>query len=156
MGKKTDQFTAQMNSLMGECISLVTNVETISKAAARMEESLRDCQDVMHDRREFFCPDGAPTNEIWRKIEKDKQYKQASESYGKLLVEFKPLYEKSDKTKTELKTHLAALEKKVGEFDVYVKIKEKKWFVGKKSVPAAKTSIASVRTFIKDCQPLVR
>ncbi len=89
-------------------------------------------------------------------IEKDPEYKKAAAISDALAEKLDALFNKRDGAKQELKKNLGALKKKVDEFDSYVKAKEKKWFGGKKSVPAAKASIAASKEYIEKCVPLTR
>jgi hypothetical protein len=154
MGKKTDQFTKELTSLAADCALSIATIFDVSKSMAPISEAMKKCEKVMTDRHEHFFPGGHQTSEAELAIEQDAQYKQAAAASDALATKFLPLLGRQNDAKSELKKGLIALKKKVDEFDAYVKAKEKKWFGGKKSVPAAKASILAAKKYYNDCRGL--
>jgi hypothetical protein len=156
MGKKTDEFTKTLTALTADCAVSVASIIDFTKSMDIIKEGMSKAEKAMTARHEHFFPGGHQTNEAELAIEQDPQYRQAAQVSDALAAKLNALFDKKDAAKKELKANLVTLQKKVGEFDAYVKAKEKKWFGGKKSVPAAKASIVASTEYIGKCTPLTR
>ena len=159
MGQVTTRFINNIEDIRAECGNAASKFLVKMTIAKVTDQKIKNEEQIMTARQQAVSSQkGALRTGVKNAIvaatpdmenmDRDPQWKAAHDQCAALNGQFMDLVLEIDPLRNRLINRTAALGKLVGEFDAYVKKKESAWFGSKKSVPAAKESIASATTHL--------
>lgn len=143
MGKKTEKWIKQLNSLVDDCDNLYQKLTGIVGALAIVREESADLARAHSKRVNEIDPNGTTQHED--EISNDPEIQRINNELDSVNKDFSNLLREKSKTKQSLGAKANEFKGVLIEFNTYIvkKEKSKNPFRGKKSVPAAKEYIAT-------------
>jgi hypothetical protein len=151
MGKTTDKHTANLATLRQNCETIVTQIAGFYETRKPLVVEANKQIAIMDQVADKYMPGGVQTEGCEERTEKDPAYVKAASALDPINGKIIAVDSNLRQAKVNLKAAAQLLKNENTAFTTYVNAKKAKWFVGKKSVPAAEACIKATNDYILKC-----